>query len=90
MHKYVVRNTIEERISSFQHQQPQHHHRRSEEGGDDVEVEALGDDESAELLQTVAVLSSPSSSRVKGGKAKKGSDDFSLTIEDVNFLLIVD
>ena len=55
-----------------------------------MEVEALGDDESAELLQTVAVLSSPSSSRVKGGKAKKGSDDFSLTIEDVNFLLIVD
>ena len=83
MHKYVVRNTIEERIASFQHQ-----HQRSPRHDEMEEEEEV---ESGETSSAAATLSSPSSSRANkgGGKAKKGSDDFALTIEDVNFLLRV-
>ena len=105
VYKYVVCNTIEQRISSFQLQQLESLHRKEDGGGDDdiggmVEerVDEDGDDEDGDgkvgQVASTSVLSSPSSSRMKGSssskKAKNRSDDFALTLDDVDFLLRVE
>ena len=90
VYKYVVCNTIEQRISSFQL------HRKEDGGGDDDiggDDDEDGDGKVGQVAST-SVLSSPSSSRMKGSnsskKAKNRSDDFALTLDDVDFLLRVE
>ena len=104
VYKYVVCNTIEQRISSFQLQQLESLHRKEDGGGDDdiggrmgeERVDEDGDDEDGDgkvgQVASTSVLSSPS--RMKGSssskKAKNRSDDFALTLDDVDFLLRVE
>ena len=93
VYKYVVCNTIEQRISSFQL------HRKEDGGGDDDfggddDEDGDGDGKVGQVAST-SVLSSPSTSRMKGSsssskKAKNRSDDFALTLDDVDFLLRVE
>jgi hypothetical protein len=101
VYKYVVCNTIEQRISFFQLESL---HRKEDGGGDDdiggrmgeERVDEDGDDEDGDgkvgQVASTSVLSSPS--RMKGSssskKAKNRSDDFALTLDDVDFLLRVE